>query len=721
MYFKIQKTVRALLVVACILFVQYASPAQEIQFPDDAGIVNIKEAPYNAKGDGVTDDTQAILSALKDWNYSNRDGQSATIYFPEGTYLVSQTLEAVDHSGITQCGVRLHGQGIDKTIIKLVDNAPGFSGSPTPVIRTHGKDGGRGNAGYGNYIQYLTVDVGSGNPGAIGVHYKVSNWGAMSHVKIKSSDPNKAGKYGIMIDDISGAGLVRYTAIDGFDYALYTETVVNNIVFDSLKISNQRIAGILNQDKNLAIYGLESNNSVPAIMQTTSQAYLALVNAHLNGGDPVNAAILHTEEAFLFARNVTVNGYGTAIDTPEGAHQADVTGANVTIDEWLSHPPAVKAWEDSPSKSIDLPVKHAPEYHTNDFSKWANVKSFGATADDNLDDTQAIQDAIDSGAEIVYFPLGKYVVSDTVFVRNKVRKMDFVWSLIESDGSGKIVVEDTEGDFVILENAMINKVDLIHSSSKALSINFMHFASGEITNTEKATGDLFVTDVGPWPKILLKNGIKAWIRQLNREWIMLENDASIVWVFGMNVEAKDRKVQPFKTINGGISEIIGGAMDPLSYEVTKDLGSLFTVINSSISVTVAGNERGSGYFELCFKDQRDDELRSVYHPEFISGDGRFVIMLYTGYKEEIVSDAPNIGVDKSDFKVYPIPVKGQATIKPPTHTGYNFELINIFGQKILSKSDLIGNYSFSTEELQSGIYLLHISTDAEDYCQKLIK
>src|SRR4026208_1438555 len=45
--------------------------------PAPTGAINVKSAPYNAKGDGVTVDTEAIKAAL---------AVSRQLIFPEGTY-----------------------------------------------------------------------------------------------------------------------------------------------------------------------------------------------------------------------------------------------------------------------------------------------------------------------------------------------------------------------------------------------------------------------------------------------------------------------------------------------------------------------------------------------------------------------------------------------------------------------------------------------------------
>jgi Pectate lyase superfamily protein len=60
----------------------------------DLGWLNVKDAPYNAVGDGVTDDTAAIQAALNDaWNAG-----CGTVYLPVGTYLCNGTLDSDSHS-----------------------------------------------------------------------------------------------------------------------------------------------------------------------------------------------------------------------------------------------------------------------------------------------------------------------------------------------------------------------------------------------------------------------------------------------------------------------------------------------------------------------------------------------------------------------------------------------------------------------------------------------
>jgi hypothetical protein len=65
-------------------------------YPRDIGYYDVRK--YGAKGDGITDDTSAIKSAmaasLSGSNQPNhgQDGRGGTVYFPSGTYLVTSTL-----------------------------------------------------------------------------------------------------------------------------------------------------------------------------------------------------------------------------------------------------------------------------------------------------------------------------------------------------------------------------------------------------------------------------------------------------------------------------------------------------------------------------------------------------------------------------------------------------------------------------------------------------
>ena len=83
------------------------------------GMINVKAAPYLAKGNGVADDTMAIQAALD----ANCGVAPKAIYFPAGTYRVRDTLYLSHHAGGT-CrksigGGWIAGAGSSSTILAM--------------------------------------------------------------------------------------------------------------------------------------------------------------------------------------------------------------------------------------------------------------------------------------------------------------------------------------------------------------------------------------------------------------------------------------------------------------------------------------------------------------------------------------------------------------------------------------------------------------------------
>src|SRR6266436_5711576 len=84
--------------------------------PKRTVLINVKLAPYNAKGDGVTDDTKAIQAAL------NAANPNEVVYLPASTYLISSTLN------ISRPNISIRGDGPTSTIIHLATNSTGVNG-----------------------------------------------------------------------------------------------------------------------------------------------------------------------------------------------------------------------------------------------------------------------------------------------------------------------------------------------------------------------------------------------------------------------------------------------------------------------------------------------------------------------------------------------------------------------------------------------------------------
>lgn len=83
-------------------------------------LVSVKA--FGAVGDGITNDTAAINRALNQLYVANTNTPEnrTTLYFPAGTYIVSgTTIKIPSYANIT-------GDGVDKTVIKQIDNSQPF-------------------------------------------------------------------------------------------------------------------------------------------------------------------------------------------------------------------------------------------------------------------------------------------------------------------------------------------------------------------------------------------------------------------------------------------------------------------------------------------------------------------------------------------------------------------------------------------------------------------
>ena len=140
--------------------------AENIVFPDDAGVIDVTKPPYSAKGDGRTDAAEAIQQALLEHGNGNK-----IIYLPNGVYRLSTTLRWPNGENETsQRATILQGQSREGTRLELMDYSPGFNnpGRPRPMLWT----GGEHQRHFRNSVRNLTLHTGVGNPGAIGIQFK---------------------------------------------------------------------------------------------------------------------------------------------------------------------------------------------------------------------------------------------------------------------------------------------------------------------------------------------------------------------------------------------------------------------------------------------------------------------------------------------------------------------------------------------------------------------
>jgi hypothetical protein len=341
----------------------------------------------------VTDDTAAFQKAV--------EKIGTLVYVPDGTYLVSGRI-AWSNGERKTSRIILQGQSRDNTILRLKDNCEGYQdpAQPQTVLYT-----GRAPAQrFRNAVRNLTIDTGTGNPGAVGLRFMANNQGGVLDVAIRSADGRGAVGLDLAYTNEQGPCLIRNVHVIGFDVGIHTRHAVDGVVMENVSVENQNVAGIVNEGQCLSVAGLRSLNRVPAVRNAAGPGLIALIDADLRAPDSSSAdgaAIVN--DAGLFLRNVHTAGYTSAVQTSVG--QAP---AGATIAEWTSHD--VASLFPSPRRSLGLPIKQTPVVPWDAPETWVNVRSF-PPRDTTVtvpngeqrrvkDWTEAFQKAIDSGATI---------------------------------------------------------------------------------------------------------------------------------------------------------------------------------------------------------------------------------------------------------------------------------------------------------------------------------
>jgi hypothetical protein len=574
--------------LVALLAVPHPAFAESIVFPEDSGVVDVK-AKYGAKGDGVTDDTAAIQKAIDEVK-----GIPDTLYFPNGTYLISNSVGIFGGKAHSRDRfLTYQGQSEAGTVIKLKDNCPGFGDPAKPKIVFSVYEGqGTGDVMH-SYVRNLTVDVGAGNPGAVGLRFMSNNSGAMDRVTIRSSDPKKAGKLGLdLTQGQVGPFLIQRVTVLGFDTGAEVAHTFS-VVLEHLTLKDQNVVGFFNSDGRTTLRGLKSVNRVPAVRNKWMD--LTLIEAELSGGAPENTAIVN-EKAWLFVRDVKQNGYGHLLQDASGKI---LDGAS--LDEWYDGK-ANTLFPGEP-KTLRLPIKETPEVPwETDLSKWVKVPWTKAGEDVG----EALQNAIDQAAKdgktTIYFPRRPRTYDYPKFARpirvhgsvNRILGMSNIVDISDAggalkDGAAVFTFEDLTSPAVVVERFFLlggwkcpRSLPMFENKSgKAVVVR--NVGHGGLHKKPSTGGEWFIEDV-PAIGLRLGPGEKCWARQYNPESPepnMIEVDGGQLWVLGLKTEGRARHIV---ARNGAKVELLGG-VSYQSWDKQPIDPPMFTVVDSEASFT----------------------------------------------------------------------------------------------------------------------------------------
>lgn len=425
--------------------IRQAYPPGAFQHAGRGGrVLDVTKPPFNATGDGTTDDTQALRAAMRfvaesyeplvgeGWAYCGcKLNQSWIIYLPDGEYLVRDTIDqgwpvrgwhprdgwsAIRRTTLASpeamqsrrgegwaaenFHIRIVGQSREKTVIRLADECPGFgAGAAKSVVAFH--QGLWSNVSQGNFCENLTIVTGRGNPGAVALRWNAANWGGVRNVLLQSGDGR--GRAGLLMDVPFVEGYLRDITVEGFDAGIELDVAngANVAVLEHVTLKGQAAVG-LRVGKHHACLDAQklSFENVPVAVQVDAGAQAVLLDSRASGLAGAAAALVAAEHGHLFVSGFSCTGFASVTAGPV----TEIPAASLTIN------------------ARDMP----PLVPEPDLSRWADVQAYGAVGDGLTDDTAAIQRAMESGKPIVFLPGVAYVVNGTVTIPASVREICFL-------------------------------------------------------------------------------------------------------------------------------------------------------------------------------------------------------------------------------------------------------------------------------------------------------
>lgn len=661
MNFNHKKVLSSLFITVSLVSNTIAQDSGNAIFPSGL-VVNITQAPFNAVGDGVTDDTAAFKAAVE-WSSVNTvrgTGGDITgvLYVPDGTYLVSDSIIA----GITEAEtgyINIQGQSRDGTIIKLAGGASGFgsAANPKPVISFFEGTTGHNDA-FTNHVHNLTIDV-NNNVGAVALKFVGNNTSSIRNVLLTGD-----GHIGLDLKvRLNGIGLIKDLTVEGYDIGVdYRDATGssgnyhNGFAFKNLTLNNQSQAGILLDTRWVMVDRLVSTNAVPALELREGGAMATVLDSTFTGGSAGNSAIEVVNGGHVFVRNSSQTGYDSLIDD-NGTSVGNVLGG-----EYASN---VVASGSSPTRSLHIPAPELPVVPWDDPATWTIIDG---QANGIGDDSALIQAAIDGGATTIAFS-SDIEIYHTIFLRGNLRRIYGNWkwirhrSPVSSDSNDiAIMIEDTNGP-IVLSNFRTNwgtsasrfivnenSSDVILQDLFTVHRLFYKSGTGDLGRVFLENTYTLVTQQAEPNLTEAPEGNLYWfINQEVYAWgLNPENTAPNMTVDGGTTSIRGFKFgevagKHFTIKNGANVELLGGVINVAAADpVAADRwGEILDTSNFSFSGTERATSR-PGHPNI-FEDSRSGTVAASSFPVRVGTNGRSLPLFVS--REDVPVSAPLVRLE----------------------------------------------------------------------------
>ncbi|KAL5042121.1 hypothetical protein BDW71DRAFT_217250 [Aspergillus fruticulosus] len=415
---------------------------------------------YGAKGDGVTDDTEAINRAISDGGRCGADCGSSTrypavVWFPGGTYLVSSSI-------IQYYNTQFIGDPLN---VPTILAASSFVGLGVITSDPYVGDNAQWYLNQNNFlrsIKNLKIDIRPTDPFAYicAIHWQVAQGTSLENIEfymLYNSDVPGNTQQGIYMENGSGGFLADLTFVGGnfgayfgnqqfttsqlvfvncntalqvhWDWAWTMQDYVIESCTNGLTIVGGGVGSLILTDAIIA----NTPNGIITSLHAENSTSLLLHNV---GFFNVETAVVDSvkNQVLLAGGNEVLKdswGFGTVTDA--SGVGSFVSGADIPVMNRTEKMTGTQAYV-----KPNWFTRRRPQYEDLSTNDIVNVKLFGVKGDGSSDDTVMLNWVLSYAANlssVVYFPYGVYVIKDTLNVPVGSRIIGQAWPQIMATGS----------------------------------------------------------------------------------------------------------------------------------------------------------------------------------------------------------------------------------------------------------------------------------------------
>ncbi|KAK0612449.1 pectate lyase superfamily protein-domain-containing protein [Bombardia bombarda] len=404
---------------------------------------NVKD--WGARGDGITDDTDAINNAMSAGDRCggvNSTCQGSTItpavlYFPAGTYLISNPI--VDYY-YTQIIGDPNGMPVIKGSPYFPSKAPGLLNGD---VYQYQYLGFRSTNVFYRQVRNIIFDTTDVPGEVIGIHWPSAQATSIQNCVFQLSSRPEDNHTGIFMEEGSG-GVLADLVFNGGQYGAQfgnQQYTMRNLTFNGARTAILQIWNWGWTYKSLSINNCDvginmSSTSVGSVTLLDSQFInvgVAMVTGR-NGGNTTGVGSLVVENV-LYQNVPTVlqgpDGSSILLGNPSGpVFDRGYTRGNLYVpygpklfegrdSSYFNQPPNLKG---SANKYYERPK---PQYETQLLTNIRSARDAGAYGDGFTDDTDALnryfQSVASDESSVGFVDAGFYLVTDTIYIPSGAR------------------------------------------------------------------------------------------------------------------------------------------------------------------------------------------------------------------------------------------------------------------------------------------------------------